>query len=165
MVYNSTKGKRERIGRLIRMYADRREDITEVYAGDIAATLGLKESFTGDTLCEANHPILLESISFPEPVISVAIEPKTTADQDKMSEALRKLSEEDPTFHVRSDQDTGQTIISGMGELHLEVLIDRCCVNFAQAGSDTSGGLSRINHRVVPKAEYRYIKDRRTRSI
>jgi len=160
MVYNSTKGKRERIGRLIRMYADRREDIIEVFAGDIAATLGLKDSFTGDTLCEANHPILLESISFPEPVISVAIEPKTTADQDKMSEALRKLSEEDPTFHVRSDLDTGQTIISGMGELHLEVLIDRMLREFrvhARVGRPQVAYRESIT-RVVPKAEYRYIK-------
>jgi elongation factor G len=160
MVYNSTKGKRERIGRLIRMYADRREDITEVYAGDIAATLGLKDSFTGDTLCEATHPILLESISFPEPVISVAIEPKTTADQDKMSEALRKLSEEDPTFHVRADQDTGQTLISGMGELHLEVLVDRMLREFrvhARVGRPQVAYRESIT-RVVSKAEYRYIK-------
>ena len=160
MVYNSTKGKRERIGRLIRMYADRREDITEVYAGDIAATLGLKDSFTGDTLCEANHPIMLEAITFPEPVISVAIEPKTTADQDKMSEALRKLSEEDPTFHVRADQETGQTIISGMGELHLEVLVDRMLREFrvqARVGRPQVAYRESIT-RVVPKAEYRYIK-------
>ena len=160
MVYNSTKGKRERIGRLIRMYADRREDITEVFAGDIAATLGLKDSFTGDTLCEANHPIMLEAITFPEPVISVAIEPKTTADQDKMSEALRKLSEEDPTFHVRADQETGQTIISGMGELHLEVLVDRMLREFrvqARVGRPQVAYRESIT-RVVPKAEYRYIK-------
>jgi elongation factor G len=160
MVYNSTKGKRERIGRLIRMYADRREDITEVFAGDIAATLGLKDSFTGDTLCEANHPIMLEAITFPEPVISVAIEPKTTADQDKMSEALRKLSEEDPTFHVRADQETGQTIISGMGELHLEVLVDRMLREFrvqARVGRPQVAYRESIT-RIVPKAEYRYIK-------
>src|SRR5512143_1475149 len=100
MVYNSTKDRRERIGRLLLMYADRREDVDEIRAGDIGATLGLKESFTGDTLCEPTAPILLETISFPEPVISVAIEPKTTADQDKMGVVLRKLSEEDPTFHV-----------------------------------------------------------------
>src|SRR5512135_3265086 len=120
MVYNSTKQRCERVGRLIRMYADRRKDINEVMAGDIAAKLGLKESFTGDTPCDAANPILLETIAFPEPVISVAIEPKTTADQDKMGEALRKLAEEDPTFRVRSDENTGQTIISGMGELHLD---------------------------------------------
>ena len=129
-VYNSAKDRRERIGRLLRMYADRREDITELYAGDIGAVLGLKESFTGDTLCDASQPILLETISFPDPVISVAIEPKTTADQAKMGDALRKLSEEDPTFRVRTDEDTGQTIISGMGELHLEVLVDRMLREF-----------------------------------
>jgi elongation factor G len=124
-VLNSTKGKKERLGRVIRMYADRREDIEEVCTGDIGATLGLKDSFTGETLCAASAPIVLESISFPEPVISVAIEPKTTADQDKMAEALRRLSEEDPTFRVRTDETTGQTLIAGMGELHLEVLVDR----------------------------------------
>jgi elongation factor G len=160
MVYNSTKGKRERIGRLLRMYADRREDVTEVMAGDIGATLGLKDSFTGDTLCEANHPILLEAISFPEPVISVAIEPKTTADQDKMGEALRKLSEEDPTFHVRTDSDTGQTIISGMGELHLEVLVDRMLREFrvqARVGKPQVAYRESIT-RPVERAEYRYVK-------
>ncbi len=113
-VFNSTKGKRERIGRLIRMYADRREDVKEVRAGDIAAVLGLKNTFTGDTLCD-NKRVVLENITFPEPVISVAIEPKTLADQDRMSTALHKLSEEDPTFRVRKDENTGQTIISGMG--------------------------------------------------
>ncbi|HLE16106.1 MAG TPA: elongation factor G [Anaerolineales bacterium] len=160
MVYNSTKGKRERIGRLLRMYADRREDVTEVMAGDIGATLGLKDSFTGDTLCEANHPILLEAISFPEPVISVAIEPKTTADQDKMGEALRKLSEEDPTFHVRTDQDTGQTLIAGMGELHLEVLVDRMLREFrvqARVGKPQVAYRESIT-RPVERAEYRYVK-------
>jgi elongation factor G len=130
MAYNPTKGRRERIGRLLHMYADRREDVTEVYAGDIAATLGLKDSFTGDTLCDQQNPVVLESITFPTPVISVAIEPKTTADQDKMGEALRKLSEEDPTFRVHSDESTGQTIIEGMGELHLDVLVDRMLREF-----------------------------------
>jgi len=160
MVYNSTKGKRERIGRLLRMYADRREDVSEVLAGDIGATLGLKDSFTGDTLCEPTHQILLEAISFPEPVISVAIEPRTSADQDKMGEALRKLTEEDPTFHVRSDQDTGQTIISGMGELHLEVLVDRMLREFrvqARVGRPQVAYRESIT-RPVEKAEYRYIK-------
>lgn len=160
MVYNSTKGKKERIGRLLRMYADRREDVEEVLAGDIGATLGLKNSFTGETLCEASQPILLEAISFPEPVISVAIEPKTTADQDKMSEALQKLAEEDPTFHVRSDQDTGQTIISGMGELHLEVLVDRMLREFrvqARVGRPQVAYRESIT-RPVEKAEYRYVK-------
>ena len=129
-VLNSSKGKRERIGRLIRMYADRREDIDVVEAGDIAAVLALKDTFTGETLTDADHPIVLESISFPDPVIAVAVEPKTTADQEKMGEALRKLSEEDPTFQVRSDEATGQTMIAGMGELHLEVLVDRMLREF-----------------------------------
>jgi elongation factor G len=128
-VTNSTKGKRERIGRLIRMYADRREDITEVLAGDIAAALGFKESFTGDTLCDTKN-VVLESITFPEPVIYIAIEPKTAVDQEKMGEALRKLSEEDPTFRVRTDETTAQTIIAGMGELHLDVLVDRMLREF-----------------------------------
>jgi elongation factor G len=134
-VLNSTKGKKERIGRVIRMYADHREDIDEVLAGDIGATLGLKDSFTGETLCSPSAQIVLESIAFPEPVISVAIEPKTTADQDKMSEALRRLSEEDPTFRVRTDETTGQTLISGMGELHLEVLVDRMLREFRVSAS------------------------------
>jgi elongation factor G len=129
-VTNATKSRKERVGRVLRMYADRREEISEVYAGDIGATLGLKDSFTGETLCNAAHPIVLESISFPEPVISVAIEPKTTADQDKMGVALKALSEEDPTFRVRTDENTAQTIISGMGELHLEVLVDRMLREF-----------------------------------
>ena len=160
MVHNSTKGKRERVGRLLRMYADRREDVTEVLAGDIGATLGLKDSFTGDTLCEATRPILLETITFPEPVISVSIEPKTSADQDKMSEALHKLSDEDPTFHVRADQETGQTIISGMGELHLEVLVDRMLREFrvqARVGRPQVAYRESIT-RPVDKAEYRYVK-------
>jgi elongation factor G len=160
MVYNSTKDRRERIGRLLRMYADRREDVEEVLAGDIGAVLGLKESFTGDTLCDASNPIVLENITFPEPVISVAIEPKTTADQDKMGEALRKLSEEDPTFKVRSDIETGQTIISGMGELHLEILVDRMLREFrvqARVGKPQVAYRESIT-RPVPKAEYRYIK-------
>jgi elongation factor G len=124
-VYNSTKDKNERIGRMVRMFADKREDVEEVHAGDIAAILGLKETFTGDTLTESAKPIVLEKIAFPTPVISVAIEPKTKADQDKMGEALRKLAEEDPTFVVHTDEAVGQTIISGMGELHLEVLVER----------------------------------------
>jgi elongation factor G len=160
MIYNSVKDQRERIGRLLRMYADRREDIDEVLAGDIGAVLGLKGSFTGDTLCDASHPILLENITFPEPVISVSIEPKTTADQDKMGEALRKLAEEDPTFRVRSDEDTGQTIISGMGELHLEVLVDRMLREFrvqARVGRPQVSYRESIT-RPVEKAEYRYIK-------
>jgi len=159
-VYNSIKDRRERVGRLIRMYADRREDVSEVLAGDIGAILGMKESFTGDTLSDLNHPIVLENITFPEPVISVAIEPKTTADQDKMGEALRKLSEEDPTFRVRTDIDTGQTIISGMGELHLEVLVDRMLREFrvhARVGKPQVAYRESIT-RAVQKAEYRYVR-------
>jgi elongation factor G len=160
MVYNSTKNKRERIGRLIRMYADRREDIEEIRAGDIGAILGLKESFTGDTLCDAANPVLLESISFPEPVISVAIEPKTTVDQDKMGEALRKLSEEDPTFRVRSDEETGQTIISGMGELHLDIIVDRMVREFrvqARVGKPQVAYRESIT-RPVDKVDFRYVR-------
>lgn len=159
-VYNSSKQKKERVGRLIRMYADRREDIEEASAGDIAAVLGLKFSFTGDTLCEATNQIILETISFPEPVISVAIEPKTMADQDKMSEALHKLSEEDPTFQVRNDPDTGQTIISGMGELHLEVLVDRMLREFrvqARVGRPQVAYRESIT-RKLDKVEYRHVK-------
>ncbi len=159
-VLNTTKGRRERIGRMVRMYADRREDITVVGAGDIGAVLSLKESFTGDTLCDPDHPIALESISFPEPVIFVAIEPKTTADQEKMSEALRKLAEEDPTFRVHTDETTGQTIISGMGELHLDVLTDRMLREFRVQANI---GRPRVAYREtimrdVPKINYRYVK-------
>ena len=159
-VQNATKGKPERIGRVIRMYADRREEIDEVSAGDIAATLGLKQTFTGETLSDPTQQIVLESIAFPEPVISVAIEPKTTGDQDKMSGALRKLAEEDPTFQVRGDQTTGQTIISGMGELHLEVLVDRMLREFkvqANVGRPQVAYRESITQ-AVPKAEYRHVK-------
>jgi elongation factor G len=159
MVMNSTKGKRERIGRLIRMYADRREDISEVRAGDIGAVLGFKETFTGDTLCD-NKLIMLEAITFPEPVISVAIEPKTTADQNRMGEALKKLSEEDPTFRVRSDENTGQTIISGMGELHLDVIVDRMMREFrvqANVGKPRVAYRESIT-RPVPEINYKYVK-------
>src|SRR5438309_2221559 len=124
-IYNSTKDKKERIGRLLQMHANKREEIEEVRAGDIAAAIGLKDTKTGDTLCDEGHPIILEAMKFPEPVISVAIEPKTKADQDKLSIALQKLSEEDPTFRVHSDAETAQTIISGMGELHLEIIVER----------------------------------------
>jgi elongation factor G len=129
-IYNTTKDNRERVGRLLRMHANHREDITEASAGDIIAIVGLKNTFTGDTVCDAEHPIILESITFPEPVISVAVEPKTKADTDKMSDALVRLSEEDPTFRMRLDPDTAQTIISGMGELHLEIIVDRMLREF-----------------------------------
>ena len=124
-VYNSNRGKRERIGRLVRMHADKREDVKEVSAGDIAAIVGPKESYTGETLCDAKSQIVLETIEFPEPVIKVAVEPKSKADQDKMTDALIKLAEEDPTFRVQYDDQTGQTVISGMGELHLDIIVDR----------------------------------------
>jgi elongation factor G len=124
-VLNTARNQRERVGRLLQMHANHREDIKEVYAGDIAAMVGPKQSFTGDTLCYADNPIMLELIKFPEPVIELAIEPKTKADQDKLSTALGRLSEEDPTFRVHTDHETGQTLIKGMGELHLEVLVDR----------------------------------------
>ncbi|RME48096.1 MAG: elongation factor G [Chloroflexi bacterium] len=129
-VANVTQNKKERIGRLLRMHANHREELEAVYVGDIAAVVGPKNTFTGDTLADPEHPILLESITFPEPVISVAVEPRTKADQEKLSDALRKLAEEDPTFRVRTDEETGQTLISGMGELHLEVLVDRMMREF-----------------------------------
>jgi elongation factor G len=129
-VLNAARGKRERIGRLLRMHANRREEITEADTGDIAAALGLKDTFTGDTICHYSHPVLLEPIHFPEPVLSVAVEPTTRADQDKLGVALRRLTEEDPTFKVNYDQEGGQTIISGMGELHLEYLVDRLLSEF-----------------------------------
>jgi elongation factor G len=129
-VLNSTKGKRERFGRILQMHANKREEIPEVRAGDIAAAIGLKDTTTGNTLCDPEHAVVLESMTFPTPVISVAIEPKTKVDQDKMGEALRRLADEDPTFKVHTDVETGQTIISGMGELHLEILVDRMLREF-----------------------------------
>ena len=159
-IYNSSAGKKERVGRLLRMYADRREDIDEVAAGDIGAVLGMKTTFTGDTLCDAANQILLETITFPDPVIFVAIEPKTLADQDRLSEALHKLSEEDPTFRVGADENTGQTLIWGMGELHLEVLVDRMKREFKVQATI---GRPRVAYREsirreVPEVEYRYVK-------
>ncbi|MCH8094706.1 MAG: elongation factor G [Chloroflexi bacterium] len=159
-VFNSTKGRKERVGRLIRMYADHREDIEEVSAGDIAAVLGMKSTFTGDTLSDPANPIVLENIVFPEPVIFVAIEPKTSADQDRMGDALRKLGEEDPTFQIGSDDNTGQTVIWGMGELHLEVLVDRMRREFrvqAKIGRPRVAYKESIR-KSVPEIEYRYIK-------
>lgn len=160
MVLNSSRRRKERIGRIVRMYADRREDVSEICAGDIGAVLGLKDTFTGDTLCDPKHPIVLESITFPEPVISVAVEPKTTADQDRMAEALRRLAEEDPTFKVRFDENTGQTIISGMGELHLDIIVDRMMREFRV---QANVGRPRVSYREtisrpVPEVNYRYVK-------
>jgi elongation factor G len=129
-VYNATKGEKERIGRILRMHANHREEVSEVYTGEIAAAVGLKCTTTGDTLCEETHPVILETMEFPDPVISIAVEPKTKAGQEKMGIALQKLAEEDPTFRVHTDKDTGQTIISGMGELHLEIIVDRLLREF-----------------------------------
>jgi elongation factor G len=159
-IQNATKDRKERIGRVLRMHADHREDLTEVHAGDIAAILGLKNTFTGDTLCDRDNPIVLESIDFPEPVISLAIEPKTNVDQDKMGIALKALSEEDPTFQVRVDQQTNQTVLYGMGELHLEVLVDRMLREFKVAANV---GRPRVAYREtitrpVEKAEGRFVR-------
>ncbi len=129
-VYNATKGEKERIGRILRMHANHREEVTEVYTGEIAAVVGLKCTTTGDTLCDEQHPVILETMEFPDPVISIAVEPKTKAGQEKMGIALQKLAEEDPTFRVHTDKDTGQTLISGMGELHLEIIVDRLLREF-----------------------------------
>ena len=158
-IQNSTKGKKERIGRLLRMHADRREDITEIRSGDIGAVLGFKESFTGDTLCD-NKALVLESISFPEPVISIAIEPKSTSDPEKMGEALRKLAEEDPTFRVNSDENTGQTVIRGMGELHLDIIVDRLLREFkvqANVGNPRVAYRESIT-KPVKEVNYKYAK-------
>jgi len=159
-VYNPIKQRKERIGRLLRMYADRREDITEVGAGDIGAVLGLKDTFTGDTLCSVAKPVVLESITFPDPVISIAIEPKSSADQDRMAIALQRLSEEDPTFKVHTDENSGQTIIGGMGELHLDVLVDRMLREFRV---QANVGKPRVSYREtitrdVPSIAYKYVK-------
>ncbi|EKD88798.1 MAG: hypothetical protein ACD_34C00336G0002 [uncultured bacterium] len=157
---NPTKGRKERIGRLLRMYADRREDINEVCAGDIGAVLGLKDSFTGDTLCDPSTPVALERISFPEPVISIAIEPKSNVDQDRMAHALQRLTEEDPTYVVVSDENTGQTVIKGMGELHLDILVDRLQREFKV---QANVGAPRVSYRetitkAVPNVNYKYAK-------
>ncbi|MBZ5661072.1 MAG: elongation factor G [Acidobacteriia bacterium] len=158
-VYNSTKSTRERVGRLLRMHANKREEIDAIHAGDIAACVGLKSVTTGDTLCDENKPIILESIDFPAPVISVAIEPKTKADQDKLSNAMQRLAQEDPTFRVHSDEDTGQTIISGMGELHLEIIVDRMMREF---GVQATVGRPQVAYRETirkrSEAEGKYIR-------
>jgi elongation factor G len=154
-VYNSTKDHRERIGRLLQMHANKREEIEEVRAGDIAAAIGLRDTKTGDTLCVETHPIILEAMKFPEPVISVAIEPKTKADQDKLSIALQKLSEEDPTFRVYSDAETAQTIISGMGELHLEIIVDRMKREFKV---DANVGRPQVAYRETVRKRVEYVE-------
>ena len=158
-VYNANTGNKERIGRLVQMHSNSREEIKEVKAGDIAAAVGLKQTFTGHTLCDEKHPILLESMTFPEPVISIAIEPKTKADQEKMGIALQKLTEEDPTFRVFTDEETGQTIISGMGELHLDIIVDRLRREFkveANVGQPQVAYRETISKEV--KAEEKYAK-------
>jgi elongation factor G len=159
-VLNATKDKKERIGRLLQMHANHREDKEAVFAGDIVAAVGLKNTTTGDTLCDPDKPIILERMEFPEPVISVAIEPKTKTDQDKLGKALSSLSDEDPTFQVRTDDETGQTIISGMGELHLDVLVDRMVREFSVAANV---GKPQVAYREtitekVEKIEERYIR-------
>ena len=160
-VMNTTTGKKERIGRILQMHANKREEIDEVYAGDIAAAVGLKDTTTGDTLCDEANPVILEKMVFPEPVISVAIEPKSKADNDKLSVALQKMAEEDPTFRVRVDEETGDTIISGMGELHLEIIVDRIKREFkVEAGvgapqvayRETIRGSSDINNKYVKQS-------------
>ncbi|MGL4589637.1 MAG: elongation factor G [Mycoplasmatales bacterium] len=158
-VTNATKGKKERIGRLLQMHANTREEIDIVYSGDIAAAVGLKDTTTGDSLCDEKHPIVLESMNFPEPVISVAIEPKTKADQDKMGLALSKLSDEDPTFRTYTDHETGQTIISGMGELHLDVIVDRMKREFKVEANVGAPQVSyRETFKVAANAEGKYVK-------
>ncbi len=158
-VYNPAKDRRERVGRILRMHANHREDVNEAYAGDIIAVVGLKHTVTGDTLCTEERPILLEPMEFPEPVISVAIEPKTAADQDKMGMALARLAEEDPTFKMHTDQETGQTIISGMGELHLEIIVDRLLREFKV---EASIGRPQVAYKetisLAARAEGRYIR-------
>jgi len=158
-VYNSTREQRERLGRLLRMHANRREETSEVGTGGIVAAVGLKNTFTGDTLCESTRPIVLESIKFPDPVMSVAIEPRTKADQDKLGESLSKLADEDPTFKTRYDQETGQTIISGMGELHLDIIVDRMMREF---GVDAKVGRPQVAYKetiTTPvRSEGRFVK-------
>jgi elongation factor G len=158
-VFNATKGKKERIGRILQMHANHREEIETVYAGDIAAAVGLKDTFTGDTLSDPDHPIVLENIVFPEPVIEVAIEPKTKADQDKLALALQRLAEEDPTFRVHTDEESGQTRIAGMGELHLDVLVDRMIREFkvaANVGRPSVAYRETIRH--AAEGNYRHVK-------
>src|SRR3990167_1738174 len=158
-VYNASRGSKERIGRLLLMHANKREDIEEAGAGNIVAVVGLKDLKTGDTLCDENHPIQLESLFIPEPVISLAVEPKTKADRDKLSTTLQRMTQEDPTFRVKSDEETGQTIISGMGELHLEIIVDRM---FREYGVSTNVGKPQVAFKETiqgtAKAEGKYIR-------
>jgi elongation factor G len=158
-ILNTSSGEKERVGRIVRMHSNHREDVNEVYAGDIAAIVGLKNTTTGNTLSDPNHPILLESIHFPEPPVSIAIEPKTKADQEKMSQALQRLAEEDPTFRIRVDDETGQTIISGMGELHLEIIVDRMKREFnVEANVGAPQVAYRETIKAMSEAEGKFIK-------
>jgi len=158
-IYNVTQGKKERVGRLLKMHANKREDIDEVFPGDIAAAVGLKDSRTGDTLCDEKHPILLEVIKFPEPVISLAVEPKTKQDLEKLGFSLGKLAQEDPSFHVKTDEETGQTLISGMGELHLEIIVDRLLREFkVQANVGKPEVAYRETIKKAANAEGKYVK-------
>ena len=159
-ILNAVKGKKERIGRLLQMHANQREEIKEVRAGDIAACVGLKDVTTGETLCDSENTIILERMIFPEPVISQAVEPKTKADQEKMGLALQRLAREDPSFRVRTDEESGQTIISGMGELHLEIIVDRMKREF---GVDASVGKPQVAYRetikkACDKVEGKFVK-------
>jgi elongation factor G len=158
-VYNPKKGIKERVGRLVRMHSNKREDVKEVYAGDIIAAVGLKSTITGDTICDQNNPVILEAMEFPDPVMSIAIEPRTKADQEKLGSSLQKLSIEDPSFIVRTDEETGQTIISGMGELHLEIIVDRLLREFkveANVGKPQVAYKETISRQA--KTEGKYIK-------
>jgi len=158
-IVNSSKDKKERVGRIVRMHANHREEVKEVYAGDIAAVIGLKNTTTGNTLCDEDIEVLLESITFPEPVIKIAVEPKTKADQEKMGVALQRLAEEDPTFRVETDSETNQVLISGMGELHLEIIVDRMRREF---GVEANIGNPQVSYRETitktAEAEHKYIK-------
>jgi elongation factor G len=160
-VYNVAKGRRERIGRLVKMHANKREDITEVLAGDICAAVGLKSVITGDTICDEKHPVILESIDFPAPVIQLAIEPKTKADQEKLGMAIAKLAQEDPTLKVSTDPDTGQTILAGMGELHLEIIVDRMQREFS-VGANVGKPQVAYRETIRQTAEYDYTHKKQT---
>ncbi len=158
-ILNASTGRKERVGRLLKMHSNKREDIKEVYTGDIVACVGLSKTFTGDTLCDPDHPVVLEEMDFPEPVIAIAIEPKTKADQEKLGGALTKLSQEDPTFRVGTDPDTGQTLISGMGELHLEIIVDRLLREFSVGASVGTPQVAYRETVTVPvKVEGRFVK-------
>jgi elongation factor G len=160
-VYNVAKGKKERIGRVVKMHANKREEVTEVLAGDIAAAVGLKSVSTGDTICDEKHPIILESIDFPEPVIQLAIEPKTKSDQEKLGMAIAKLVQEDPTLRVATDAETGQTILAGMGELHLEIIVDRMQREF-NVGANVGKPQVAYRETIRTSSEYDYTHKKQT---